>query len=370
MAEHAKLSASSAHRWLYCPGSVKAEEGLKDKGSPYAAEGSCAHEVAEKALSEKKHATDYIGKTYHDHEVTQEMADYVQEYVDYVRALKGEQEYEQRVDFDDWVWQGFGTSDAIVYAGTTLYVVDLKYGKGNMVHADENPQGMLYALGALNEREGLMEIDNIVIVIHQPRLDHVSEWSITPKELYKWGEWVAGRAQTCLRDDAERVAGEKQCLWCKAKATCPELMKRTEQALMMDFDNIESMPEKPDKLTEQDLLFAMNNKKLIVSWLDAVEQHIKEKLERGEPFQGFKLVEGRSTRKWIDEEKATQKLQDMLQDDAFEKKLLSPAKAEKALGKAKAKEIQDIIIKPTGAPTLAPESDKRQPLQIIPSDFD
>lgn len=370
MAAHANLSASGSSRWLACPGSVNAEKGIKDRASPSAHEGTCAHELAELVLINGGSCFDWVGKPLienNEHTVDQEMAEYVQQYVDYVKSFDGEHAYEQRVDFSDWVPEGFGTSDAIVLQGDTLHVIDLKYGKGVQVYAENNSQGMLYALGAYSDYAMICNIKKVVIHIVQPRLDHIDEWETTLDGLLKWGEWAGQRAEMCLDPDAPRVPGDSQCLFCKAKATCPALYEQTKKAVLSDFDELDS--PSPGSLTDEQLKAALDCKKLIVSWLEAVEELVKERVEDG-GFPGYKLVAGRSLRKWGDDEKAAQVLSDLLGDDAYSRKLISPAQAEKALGKKRAGEVADLIVKPEGKPALVPESDKRPSITTSAKDFE
>ena len=227
---------------------------------------------------------------------------------------------------------------------------------------------MLYALGAYHDYGFIDEIKTVIINIVQPRLDHISEWEISISDLLKWGEWVSQRAEMCLEPNAEFNPGEKQCLWCKAKPSCRALMKQTESVIMAAFDNIDEL--KPvSRLTEEEMARALDQRKMILGWFDSIEQYATERLESGHGFTGYKLVAGRSLRQWGNEEIAETALFEVLGDDAFTRKLVSPAQAEKALGKQKAKLIENLIVKPEGKPTLAPASDSRPAVNITPDDF-
>lgn len=374
MTQHAKLSASGSHRWLNCPGSVEAEAGLPDNSSRHADEGTAAHALAEYCLLKSASPDALIGQSFEGIEVTQEMADAVQMYINYVRFFSGQHFYEVRVDFSPWVPDGFGTSDAIVIQPreNTLRVIDLKYGKGVKVDAENNTQGMLYALGALNEYGHFCDIKKVVISIVQPRIDHISEWELTIDRLLEFGDIASKTAKQALQPNAIRVPGEKQCMWCKAKAVCPALKSHAEQTVMAEFDNLDAntLPA-VDTLTDEQLRQALQAKKLINGWLDAVEQHVTAKLNNGETFDGYKLVEGRSSRQWRDEETAYKVLSSEFDDDdLFSRKFISVAQAEKLIGKKRAKELSDLVEKPQGKPTLVPDSDKRPPIGINPDDFD
>lgn len=374
MLAHAKLSASGAERWLRCPGSVRAEEGIVEKSSKFAHEGSSAHELSELCLKNDRDALSYLHTTLPETgwNVDEEMCIYVQEYVDYVNSYQGTRMIEQRVDFSEWVPDAFGTSDAIVIDGSLMHIIDLKYGKGIRVDADDNPQGKLYALGALSDFGFLYDIQTIRIHIVQPRLDHISVWETDVTTLLKWAEYVRERASLCELPDAPRVASEKACTWCKAKATCKELMDLTESALLADFSDATLAPKSPDKLSTRDLRFALENKKLIISWLEAIEDLAFERLQEGLDFPGYKLVTGRSSRAWSDEQTAERILTEELGDKAFApKKLISAPMAEKALGKKKAALLNGLISKTQGKPTLAHFNDPRP--EIVSgdiSDFD
>lgn len=379
--QHAKLSASGSGQWLNCPGSIKAERDwwtgriITETSSPFAQEGTCAHDLAAVCLQGDEIPHEYIGKTLTDAPeivVDKEMANYVEEYINYVKSFQGHLMVEIRVDFSPWVPEGFGTSDAIVVdeeAGI-CHVIDLKYGKGVEVFADNNTQGMLYALGVYNDYDFEYEFDTITIHIYQPRIGNISEWSITVKDLLIWAEeTVKPAAELCMTDDAPRYAGNKQCQWCDVKATCPTLMKHVEETISSEFDNLE-LPTVDDSLDFQNILAS---KKLIEGWLKAIEGFVFEELEAGNKVPGFKLVKGKSSRKWTDEadvEKYLRKKR-LKVGEMFNQKLITPPQAEKFLGKAKYADMDDLVIKSDGKPALANENDKRPALVInVVEEFD
>jgi len=372
MSIHAKLSASGAHRWLACPGSVKAEDGIPDTTSTFAQEGTAAHELGEIALVGGMDCADLIDMQLPENNaytVTPEMAEAVQMYVDVVRELGGEQMYEELVDFSEWVPEGFGTSDAIVLNETKMSVIDLKYGKGHRVEAQSNMQGVLYALGAYSGYGHLYDIKTVEIIIVQPRLDHISVWEITLDEALKLGEWISQRAEMTQDEYAQRVPGESQCQWCKAKATCRALQKHTHDVIATDFDHLDKLSN-PDSLSDEELRAALDAKKLVVSWLDAVETVVTQRLVLGDGFDGYKMVAGRSSRSWIDEVQAATVLESALGVGAWERKLTSPAKAEKLLGKKNLDIVEALISSKEGRPTLARESDPRPAVGATDMDFD
>jgi hypothetical protein len=372
---HAKLSASGSAKWSLCPGSVFAEKDFPNTTSIFAEEGTAAHELAEIILRDDDELNlgifSLFGVTLPESgvTVTQDMLDYVMVYVNYVKSISGELFVEQRVDFSHIAPDGFGTSDAIVINDSVMTIVDLKYGKGVRVDADNNTQGILYALGTVNDYGMLFNIKTINIVIVQPRLDHISEWSLSIDELNRWGERLKQAAELTATENAPRVPGEKQCQWCKAKATCPALNKLTESTLMTSFDNLET--SKPETLTDEQLRIALDNKKLILAWFDAIETIVTDRLTGGNAFNGYKLVEGRSNRAWRDEDATAKALIGVIDmDKLYISKLISPAQAEKELGKSRADLLENLITKPVGAPTLVPESDKRPSVNVSAKDFD
>lgn len=372
MAAHARLGPSASARWTACPGSVEAERDVPRRSSFAADEGTAAHELAELLLEFGGTAADWVGSPLPENNaftVTEEMAEHVQTYVDYVNRLSGEHHYEVRLDLKAWVPDSFGTSDAVVIdtANHTLHVVDLKYGKGVLVDAHENTQAMLYALGATQLlREGDV-IHTVRLHIVQPRRDNVSEWELSMIDLLERGEWFKERAAEAVKPDAQRIPGQKQCEFCAVKATCPALDAYTRKHTAEQFEALDTMP--PKALSAERLSEILGAKKLIVSWLEAVEGEVLERINRGESVDGWKLVAGRSNRAWLDG--AEHDIEQIVgADNAYTRKLITPAQAEKLLGKKRTAEIAHLIVKKDGAPTLAPASDGRAPIGATLADFE
>lgn len=372
MSAHAKLSASGSHRWLNCPGSIEAEKGYKDEGSFHALEGTRAHNLAELCFVNDCFADDYLGKELDGDTIDDDMVHHINGYISYVRSMCKDADHfevEQRLNMTRWVPGGFGTSDVVAIKGTTLYIIDLKYGKGVEVSAEDNSQLKLYALGAIAEFDWVIDIEKVVMCIYQPRRNNVSEAEATFDELVSWGEWVSKQAKLALSDNAPRNPGEKQCQWCKAKADCSALYEYTQKVIGAEFDDLDAA-DNPDALPVDRLKVIMDNKKLIEGYLAAVDKHAMELAEQNK-LPGYKLVEGRSQRRWKDESIAVKVLSEQYDEsDLYERKFLSPAKAEKLLGKKGKEQLSDLVEKPRGKATLAPESDKRAPIGDCSDDFE
>lgn len=378
---HARLSASGAHRWMECPASVRMEAGYTDESTAYAREGTAAHELADWCLRGGKNAREYVGtdigvqgSTY---TVDIEMADYVQQYLDYVRLLPGFRFPEQRVDFSAWVPEGFGTSDSIVIDDGTITIVDLKYGKGIAVHADHNPQLMLYALGAYAEYGYLYDLHTARLVIVQPRLDHVSEWGVSVADLLSFGEQARQAAVEALSDNGAFRPSGKACQFCKARGGCKAQAQEHLRTLHDDFEDFDTDLAAPlrdtDRLSPAELADLLGQADAIKHWIAAVEANAQAILEAGGELPGYKLVEGRSLRRWADEQEAEAALRaaHVKVSDMMTTALKSPAQMEKVLGKEHPV-LQAHVIKPQGKPTIAPLSDKRPALSVEPvaADFD
>lgn len=246
---HAKLSASGSEMWLNCAGSINAQSGYENKSSRYAIEGTFAHELADLCLKNNLPAINYLnenlkiedGGKLKTKKITLEMINFVQEYIDYVDSYKTSESVlytENKVDFSKYVPDGFGTLDSAVYLpnSETLHIFDLKYGKGVKVTAERNTQGMLYALGMIDELEGLDRFEDVYIHIVQPRIPSFTQYKTTKTELLEWSKYVSERANLALKGDAPRTAGEKQCLWCLAKKECETLKQYTFNQTVSCFD--------------------------------------------------------------------------------------------------------------------------------------
>lgn len=395
-AAHATLSPSGAERWSTCPASVQLEADYPDSSSAYADEGTAAHAVAEMALREGKDAMAYkgrridmrAGKTV---EVTADMATEVQKYVDYVRQVSEGHELllEQRLDISRWVPEAFGTSDAVILrTDDELHVCDLKFGRGVKVDADENKQMILYALGALDQFAVLMDFERVRMTIHQPRLNHVSEWAITVDELRERGaklKEAAERAYLYVGSEtppapSDYGPSEKACRFCKAHAACPA---KAAEVVVTVSRNVKATPDDFEVITPQadmaapDLGVLMGRVDEVEAWCKAVRAETERRLLLGEPVDGWKLVQGRAgARKWSSETEAEELLKGMRlkTDEMYDKKLISPTSAEKLLKDTPRRwaKAQALITKSDGSPSVAPASDKRPALVIQPTadDFD
>lgn len=376
MTAHAKLSASGAHRWMNCPGSVKAEAGYGDNSSPYAQEGTNAHELADHCLINDVDAEFYVGDGTFGVDVTEEMAENVQKYLDYVRSLPGDLHSEQRVEFDTWVPGGFGTADAVVVHEGKCTVADLKYGKGVPVSAEDNPQLKLYALGVYSHFEFIYEIDTFRLAVVMPRYGadgYIDEWEISVEDLLEWGERVKDLAEIALRIGAPRVPGESQCRWCKAKNNCKAAAEHHLAVIADGFETIQEPiePRDPDGLSNADIGAILPQIDTIRAWLSVIEARAADEIQSGNEVPGYKMVAGRTSRAWTDEEAAEKSLKRLVgAGEAYTKKLLTPPQAEKKIKDKKQRErfMSKYVESKVGAPTLVPESNKKPALEFNPAE--
>lgn len=346
---------------MACPASIKMEEKAPPaKESPYAAEGTCAHELAEAALIQDKPCTDFIGQEFEGWEVTEEMAEYVQIYVDYVReAAEGPNKdvlIEERFDLSHIREDMFGSNDAcILEQFGTLEVIDLKYGKGIPVSPEENKQLMYYALGAISGGD----FAEVKLTIIQPRVeDPIKSWTTTVDRLNKFADELGLAVDATKKSDAEIVTGT-HCRFCKAKAICSGKLEQARDIAKLDFGKASpvqkgSLPA-PALMDEQTLKKVLDHTRDIQDWLEAVNAYAKARLENGDNVEGYKLVEGRSFRKVESETE----LHIAFGDDIYNKKL----KTLKDLRKICGNDLDQFLTKPKGKPTMVPEHDKRPAIE-------
>ena len=368
---HAKLSSSASKRWLGCPGSVKLSEHYPNGSSIYADEGTIAHGVAEGMISKddklvQKYEVE-ADKFYGEHPELNgtflEMKMILQPYVDYVFEEYAEQVHEdeaaqlmteERVDLTEYIPGGFGTSDVVILRQGRLHIINLKYGKGVAVSAEDNPQLKLYALGTLARFDMLYDIEDVVMTIYQPRLDNVSTDTIKAKDLYTWGEEVIKPgAQLALSEDAPVHAGD-WCQFCPARYDCKE---RARDAMELQ-KYLGQMVLSPEEIAE--ILGKIDR---LTKFAEDIKDSALTKALDGEEIPGWKVVEGRSIRKYVgSEEEIVRQCEGAGYDQAllYERKLLTITNMEKLMGKKQFAEVLGAYVeKPEGKPTLAPESDKR-----------
>ena len=367
---HAILSASSSHRWLNCPPSARLCETYEDKGSDYAAEGTDAHSLCEYKLR-KALGMEAIDPTEHLTWFNEEMEDCADGYASYVsEQVAAATEtckdpvvlVEQRVDFSRWVEQGFGTSDAIIIADGTLHVIDYKHGLGVLVEADHNPQMMCYALGALELFDCIYDIDTVAMTVYQPRRQNVSTFEMSKDDLYRWADEVLKpTAELAFAGDGNFLCGE-WCGFCKVKYEC---RARAEANLMLaqyDF-------KLPPLLEDSEIEVILSRADQLVSWVNDIKEYALQQAISGKEWTGFKLVEGRSNRRYTDEAAVTQVVTNA-GFDPYEHKLLGITAMQKLLGKNRFDELLSPYIKKLqGKPTLVPESDKRPVINHVKTDF-
>jgi len=378
--EHARLSASSAHRWLHCPGSIAlGEQCPAPPPSPYAEEGTLAHSLAEVSLRYQAGQidSDTLSERYAaiaaqdacDGEMQDAIGEYSVRVLEHLATAGPDAVLlvEQRLDLSEWVPEGFGTTDAVIIGNGVLEVVDLKYGKGVRVDAEGNPQLRLYGLGAAALFRGLYDFDRVRMTIVQPRLDHVSTEELPLKELELWGEEdVKPRAKMAAAGTDHLAAGD-WCRWCPAKAVCRKRAEKNLELARYGFDD-------PALLLPDEIAEILRRADELQKWAADVSEYALQHALQGEHFRGWKLVEGRSVRKYADELKVAEALKAAGFEEAliYERKLVGLTALEKNVGKKNvAAALGDLIVKPAGKPVLVPESDKRPAIQSAKKeDFD
>lgn len=360
---HAVLSASSSKMWIACPPSAQLNAAADDKPSEYAKQGTIAHLWAETKVKrilgqDLKNPID--GAEYYD----AEMAECTDSYAQYVseQIEKSKQQckdpivlVEQRVDFSKWVPGGFGTADIVIVSDDVLSIIDLKFGAGIPVDAENNSQMMCYALGALELFDGIYDISRILMTIYQPRRENISVYEVTKTELLTWAdEKLAPAALLASKGEGEFKAGE-HCRFCKVKATCRKRAEYNLELTQYDF-------KMPDTLEDDEIEVILSKVDDLVSWASDIKEYALQQAANGKQWNDWKIVEGRSVRKYTDDVLAANAVQNA-GFDPYEHKILGITAMTKLLGKTKFEELlSGLIEKPKGKPTLVPVSDKRPAL--------
>lgn len=375
MPKHAYLSASASHRWLACPPSAKLCANIPDQASEYAQQGTDCHELCaylvEKALGrEVIDPTENL--TYYDAEMqncAEEYRNYVLEQIEAAKEFCKDPQVmiEQRLDFSRWVENGFGTGDCVIVADEVLQIIDYKHGLGVLVSAGDdehggNSQMMCYALGALEVFGDIYDINQIKMTIFQPRRENISTYTISIDNLLKWAnEVLAPTAQLAYVGEGEFKAGD-HCTFCKVKATCRKRAEYNQELAKYDF-------EMPATLDDTEIAAILEKVDEMISWGNDIKEYALKQAQSGVHFEGWKVVEGRSNRKYTDEEAVAFKVKDA-GFDPYEKKLLGVTAMSTLLGKKKFEELLGgLIYKPPGKPALVPESDKRPAMNTAIKDF-
>lgn len=368
--KHAVLSASSSERWLNCPPSARLCEAYEDKCSDYAAEGTDAHALCEFRLKQVLGipADDPIENLSWYNE---EMEDCAAGYAAYVSELLETAKQtcadpvvmiEQRVDFSRWVKEGFGTADCIVIADGVLNICDYKNGQGCLVLAERNPQMMLYALGALEIFDGIYDIDTVRMTIYQPRKSNISVYEMDKADLYEWANSeLTQKAQLAYEGQGSFSCGE-WCRFCKAKAECRERAEANLALARYEFQT-------PALLADEEIADILGKVDALTAWASDVKEYALQQAISGTAFPGWKLVEGRSNRRYTSEAAVAAAVEGA-GFDPYERKVLGITAMQKLLGKSRFEELlAPYIEKPQGRPTLVRSSDKRPEWNTAKNDF-
>jgi hypothetical protein len=373
MGKHALLSASSSHRWLNCPPSARLCEKYEDKSSGYAAEGTDAHSLCEYKLrcalgedmSEVADVREHL--SYYNEEMEECANGYAAYILELFEAAKQSCSdpvvlIEQRLDFSRYVENGFGTGDCVVIADGTLHIVDYKHGQGVLVEAEDNPQMKLYALGALEIFDGIYDIDTVSMTIYQPRRENISTHTVSVESLYRWAnEILKPAAALAYAGDGEFGCGE-WCRFCKVKHECGAIAEHSMQLARYDF-------KLPPLLEDDEIEEILGKIDELVSWAADIKDYALQAAVSGKQWHGWKLVEGRSNRRYTDETLIAG-IVSAAGHDPYEHKVMGVTAMTTMLGKKRFEELLGgYIEKPKGKPTLVQESDKRPAIQTAGDDF-
>lgn len=372
MAKHSLLSASASHRWLNCPPSARLCEKYEDKPSEYAQEGTDCHELCaykvEKALGRRVRNPAGTLARY-----SPEMEDCAEGYCSFVMEQVAEAKkrcadplvlVEQRLDYSRYVGieGSFGTGDCVIVSDGLLHIIDYKHGLGVLVSAEKNSQLSCYALGALGLFDGIYDITDVSLTIYQPRRENISTYTMGKDELLAWADTVLSPTAKLAYDGKGEFKAGDHCQFCKAKANCRKRAEYNLELARYDF-------EMPASLEDDEVASILTKVDELVSWAGDLKEYALQKALSGTKFTGFKVVEGRSNRKYTDED-AVAKTVEAAGFDPYEKKLLGITAMSQALGKKKFDELLGgLVCKPPGKPALVPESDRRPAMNTAIEDF-
>lgn len=362
---HSILSPSGSHRWLNCTPSAMLEQEFENKTTEVAEEGTAAHAFCEHKLRKllklrsKRPISDYDSDEMQ--ECTDAYVDFVNEQLEIAKQRCNDPLIlvEEKVDFSRYVPDGFGTADCLIISDDELHIVDFKYGQGVLVDAFDNPQMKCYALGALETYGNLYDITNVSMSIFQPRRENVSTWKTTVKELRNWAENVLKpKAELALKGEGEYRCGE-WCRFCRAAVRC---RARAEEKLRLAEDEFKLPPLISDEEIEEILKVIPD----LTKWSADIQNYALDmSVNHGKDWSGFKVVEGRSVRKYKDEDAVIEKAKENGYTDIFKSSLITLTEMQKLMGKKKfEKLLGDLIIKPKGKPTLVPIADKRPAIKL------
>ena len=370
MRGHALLSASSSHRWIHCPPSIRLGERYENRGSEYAAEGTEAHLLCEYKLKQLlgiEMEDPVPGLQYYSNQMDDNAEGYAGYVMEVLEEAKKECEdpavlIEQQVSYERWVSDGFGTADCLVVADGTLHVIDYKNGSGVLVDCEDNSQMKCYGLGALELFDGIYNIENVAMTIYQPNRDNISTSMLVKEDLLEWADTVLAPAAALAYEGNGEYACGDWCQFCPVKHIC---RARAEYAMeLAKYDFVD-----PEVLSDEDITDILARTDQLTSWASDVKEYALRQALSGKEWTGWKLTEGRSVRKYTDEDAVAKAVIDAGQDP-YEKRLLGITAMTQLLGKKKFNEILGgLVMKPSGKPVLVPESDKRPAWNTAKEDF-
>ena len=371
MGAHARFSPSAANRLTHCPPSLVLGEAFQEEESPYAAEGSAGHALAEHLI--KKHLKQQTRRPVSDY-YSDDLLEAVDDYVSFVIGEIEEAKrqcadpvfsVEQKVDISDYVPDCFGTADMVIVTDKLVHIIDLKLGKGVPVYAEKNPQLMIYGLGVLEIAEMLFPVEMVRLTIFQPRLSNSSTWEITPEELKAWGDEVLRPAgELALKGGGDLRAGS-WCRFCKARFTCRQRAEENLKLAQMEF-------KEPALLTDEEIAEVLKQADELSKWAADVYAYAQDQaIAHHKQWKGFKLVMGKSNRKYTSEEEVAAAAKAAGYTDIYKHTLIGITDMERLMGKKEfARILGALVYKPAGKITLVPESDKREAIQTLTAEAD